>query len=153
MHWFLDPITKHYADFTGRATRKQYWMFILYYLIVFFGVALVLGSLQILSLPSKGGPLNEIVVPLLFGVVLLIMLIGLFIPMIALAVRRLHDTGRSGWWILLSLIPYIGGIILLVFYCLPSMPGRNKWGDNPYSVEVAPVMSMPAAAPADGNNQ
>lgn len=135
MHWFLDPITKHYADFNGRASRQEYWMFALVSIPVMFVVFLISGVLGA-TLGSSAG----------LGVILILVIglgLGLFIPSIALAVRRLHDTGRSGWWLLLSFIPYIGSIILLVFYCLKSEDGNNSYGPNPYGVQAmsAPVMT------------
>lgn len=126
MNWFLDPILKQYADFSGRATRKEYWMFQLVYILILTAAMLVM-----LAAPA--------LVFLLF-----IGALAIIIPTMALLVRRLHDIGRSGWWILLSFIPYIGGIVLLVFTCLPSQPGSNKYGANKYGIEPTTV-SAPAA--------
>ena len=65
------------------------------------------------------------------GLFTLIFALGSTIPAIAVSVRRLHDTDRSGWWFLIQLIPLIGGIVLLVFFCLDSSPGQNRFGANP----------------------
>jgi uncharacterized membrane protein YhaH (DUF805 family) len=110
MNYFLNALQR-YADFTGRARRKEYWMFVLFYIIFYVGAAivdLVLGTYLI---------------TLFFS-------LGLLIPSIAIAARRLHDTGRSGWWQLIVLIPLIGAIVLLVFLVLDSS-AENKYGPNP----------------------
>jgi uncharacterized membrane protein YhaH (DUF805 family) len=139
MHWLLDPITKHYADFSGRTPRQSYWMFTLlitalYIVIAVAGIVLFDAMLSL--------------------VLLFIVVVGLFLPSLAIQVRRLHDIGKSGWWLLLSLIPYIGGFILLVLYCLPSQAGSNKFGANPYGVAASEPVSptVPEAAPVDTTN-
>ncbi len=136
MHWFLDPITNHYADFSGRATRQQYWMFVLVHFLLMLGLTAVLGVLVMSGV-------------LRFGLAwVLFMLVGLalFLPALAISVRRLHDVGYTGWLILLGLIPYVGALVLLVFYCLPGKPGQNAYGPDLYG-GVAPAPT-PAAAPA-----
>lgn len=112
MSWFLRVI-KNYAVFRGRARRKEYWMFILFSAIFAFVIAFLepfLGAEDILST---------------------IYSLFLLLPSLAVTVRRLHDTGRSGWWVLISLIPLIGAIVLLVFTVLDSEPGENKYGPYP----------------------
>lgn len=118
MHFYTDVIIKHYADFNGRATRKQYWMFFLFNFLIMF------LSLIIIEI------LNREILYLLF------VLYNLFIllPSLALQVRRLHDIGQSGWMFLLSFIPFAGGIILFVFACLDSEAHVNKYGPNPKGV-------------------
>jgi uncharacterized membrane protein YhaH (DUF805 family) len=117
MNWYLDA-WKNYFTFTGRSRRKAYWMFVLFNII-----ALVLVNFidNALGLAGQGGygPLSTI-----YG-------LAVFIPGLALAVRRLHDTGRSGWWMLIALLPVIGGIVLIVFFVLDSQPGTNQYGPNP----------------------
>lgn len=142
MHWFIDPIRNHYADFSGRAPRKEYWMFMLMYMLLTFiaGVLIVAAALQ----PF----LNEwslIVLVVLF----MIGMLALIVPSIAIQVRRLHDIGYSGWWYFIGFIPYIGGIIILVMSALRSEIGTNKYGPNPYGVGnevVTPQPSEPAIA-------
>lgn len=113
-----------YFDFEGRDTRKQYWMFFLVYIlasiVAAFGDALI-G----------------------FGVIGLLLALVSIIPSIAISTRRLHDTGRSGWWQLLILIPFIGPIVLLVFLCLPSEEGPNKYGPNPHHLGNPPSSPPP----------
>lgn len=117
MDFFTDALKK-YAEFSGRATRQQYWMFVLFYLI-FYIVLLVIDAV-----------LGTAVLALLFS-------LGMLIPSLSCAVRRLHDTGRSGWLMLLSLIPLIGAIVLLIFLC------QGSRGDNQYG--PAPAGAPPAA--------
>jgi len=121
MNWYLE-VLKKYAVFSGRARRKEYWFFILFNIII----SLALGAIDGLM-----GSYNESAgVGLLGGIYSLAVLI----PGIAVTVRRLHDTGRSGWWFLIVLVPVIGALVLLVFMVLDSKPGQNQYGANPKQV-------------------
>ena len=123
MDWMLMPY-RRYADFNGRSQRKEYWMFLLLFLIVYavtFTIMLA-GGLG----GSEPGPLFW-----LGGALLFIFVIGSFIPSIAVQVRRFHDQDKSGWFVLLNFIPYIGGIIVLVFMCLEGTRGPNRFGPDP----------------------
>lgn len=123
MDWMLMPY-RRYADFSGRSQRKEYWMFLLLFLIVYavtFTIMLA-GGLG----GSEPGPLFW-----LGGALLFIFVIGSFIPSIAVQVRRFHDQDKSGWFVLLNFIPYIGGIIVLVFMCLEGTRGPNRFGPDP----------------------
>ena len=111
MNWYA-KCWKQYADFSGRARRTEYWMFAL----VNFGIALLLE--------------------LILGFTFLYFLtyvysLAIFIPSLAVCVRRLHDIGRSGWWYLIGLVPVVGWIILIIWFCTDSQPGANNWGENP----------------------
>lgn len=117
MDWYLS-VLKKYAVFTGRARRKEYWYFILVSLFIMIGLA-VIESLVFQTAPGK------------FGILTWIYWLVVLTPTIAVQVRRLHDVGRSGWWLLLSLIPIVGPIVLIVFYCTDSEPGTNQYGPNP----------------------
>ncbi len=111
MEYFTDAL-KRYADFTGRTRRKGYWMFVLFYIIFYIAASVVdymLGTMFIGMIYS----------------------LALLIPSIAIAARRLHDTGRTGWWQLIGLIPLIGLIVLLIFYVQDSQDGDNDYGPNP----------------------
>ncbi len=121
MNWFLAALRK-YADFSGRAQRAEYWYFVLFYLLIFIGLSIVDAAL---------GLYNGIVG---IGTLGCLFALAMLIPSISVTVRRLHDTGRSGWWILISLIPLVGGIILLVFTCFDGAPGSNAYGPNPKGV-------------------
>ena len=111
MNWYLD-VLKNYAVFNGRARRKEYWMFMLFNILISFAIGFIEGFL--------GSP----------GVIGLIYTLAVLVPSIAVAIRRLHDTGRSGWWVLLGLVPVLG-IILLIFLVLDSQPNDNEYGPNP----------------------
>lgn len=123
MNWYL-KVLKQYADFSGRARRKEYWMFVLFNMI-FAIVAMILDNILGIAMEGIGyGPL--------YGLYVLAMLI----PGLAVAVRRLHDVGKSGWMILITLIPLIGSIWLLVLLVTDSNPGENQYGKNPKEATV-----------------
>ncbi|MFJ1972902.1 DUF805 domain-containing protein [Streptomyces sp. NPDC087903] len=114
MSWFIE-VVKKYAVFAGRARRKEYWMFTLFALIIYavvFAIAFAIHAVWI-------------------G---LILELALLLPSWGVTVRRLHDTGRSGWWILLSAVPLVGGIIVLVWLCSDGKPGENQYGPNPKEI-------------------
>ena len=126
MEWYLKAV-RNYVNFQGRAQRKEYWFYLLFYILFAIAVVLVESFLGLsdLSDPEKGtGPLYAIYT------------LAFLLPSIAVAVRRLHDIGRTGWWLLLALIPLVGAIVLLIFYCLDSQPGDNKYGPNPKGVQA-----------------
>ncbi|MCY4429116.1 MAG: DUF805 domain-containing protein [Rhodospirillales bacterium] len=121
MSWFIGALKK-YAVFEGRARRKEYWFFVLFYVIFALGLGLVevfLGPEIYLDEAETFGLLSG-----LYG-------LGMLVPSISVTVRRLHDSGRSGWWVLIGLIPLIGAIVLLVFMVLESQEGDNRFGPNP----------------------
>lgn len=156
--WAKRPI-QNYAQFSGRASRAEYWWFFLAVIIAYI-VASIIDSI----LGMKG------MVGGVYGPITLLLMLGTFVPSIAVGVRRLHDTNRSGWWILAPLVPYclafvlggaammggaaagspmgmgaglglagiflligaVGAIALLVFYCLPGTAGDNRYGPDPY---------------------
>ncbi len=118
MNWYL-AVLKKYAVFNGRACRAEYWYYVLFTILVSIGLVIV---------DSISGSYNAT-----YG---LGMLSGLYslavlIPGLAVTVRRLHDTGRSGWWLLIGLIPLLGGIVLLVFMIIEGTAGSNEHGPNP----------------------
>ncbi|MBP6750103.1 MAG: DUF805 domain-containing protein [Xanthomonadaceae bacterium] len=126
MEWMLMPL-KRYFDFEGRSRRKEYWMFVLLYTLLMIP-ALILTVAGI----ATSGDSNELsgmgaLGASLFGLIILIF----FIPSIAVQVRRFHDQDKSGWFVLLNLIPSIGGLIVLVFMCLEGTPGENRYGPDP----------------------
>ncbi len=120
MNWYLEALRK-FTDFNGRASRQEYWYFVLFNILISLGLGLVdrvTGSFDPMSgVGLLGG---------LYGLVILL-------PGLAVSIRRLHDTDRSGWWVLLPLIPIIGGLIFLYFLVLDSSQGRNAYGESPKS--------------------
>ena len=123
MNWYLE-VLKKYAVFDGRARRMEYWMFILFNIIITAVLALIDSLIG--TIIRQGG----------FGLLQGLYDLAVLIPSIAVTVRRLHDTGRTGWWILIGLIPVIGGIVLLIFMLLDSEPGENQYGPNPKTQEA-----------------
>ena len=118
MNWYL-KCWKQYADFSGRARRKEYWIFsLINNIIIFF-----LYILQIVTIEST------------LPIILFLYAMAVFLPGLAVNIRRLHDIGKSGWWYLIYLIPIIGAIWLTVLMCLDSEPGENQWGENPKEIE------------------
>lgn len=118
MSWYLEALKK-YAVFHGRSRRAEYWYFVLFNLIV--GVVLA-GIDSLLGTFSSAQNIG-----LLSGIYSLAVLI----PTLAVTFRRLHDIDRSGWWILINLVPLIGTIVLLVFALMDGTPGDNRYGPNP----------------------
>lgn len=123
MKWYLKCF-KQYANFDGRARRKEYWMFFLFNFI-FSLVAVALDNLLGTSNPEVG-------IGVVYGLYVLLVLV----PGIAVTVRRLHDIGKSGWMILVALIPLAGPIWLLVLAVTNSDQGQNQYGENPKRAEV-----------------
>lgn len=112
MNYYLD-VLKKYADFSGRARRQEYWMYTLFQIAAIIVVAIldaVIGT-----------------APWLY----VLFALGTFLPSLAVAVRRLHDLGKSGWWLLISLVPLVGGIWLLVLLATAGEQQPNQYGQNP----------------------
>lgn len=115
----VSSVFSNYATFSGRARRAEYWWFVVFSIVV-LGIAAVIDGAA--GLRIEGQPV---------GWVYAVVGLALLVPSIAVTFRRLHDTGRSGWWWLLSLLCGIGGIILLVFCLIPGNPGANEYGPDP----------------------
>jgi uncharacterized membrane protein YhaH (DUF805 family) len=112
MNWYLQALQR-YAEFSGRSRRKEFWFSTRFNFLVALGLGFI--DLMMGTAPLLGA----------------LYFLGILIPSIAVTVRRLHDTGRSGWWILISLVPVIGALVLLVFVVLDSEPRANEYGPNP----------------------
>ncbi|MCC7635413.1 DUF805 domain-containing protein [Stenotrophomonas rhizophila] len=116
---------KRYAQFDGRAGRKEYWMFQLFlFLVILVGYA---GM-------GIGVAMESNLLTGLFGVLLGVFSLAVIVPAIAVGIRRLHDIDKSGWFLLVGLIPFVGGLVLLVFNVLPGTPGDNRFGPVPPTV-------------------
>ena len=118
MEWYLKVVRDNYVNFNGRASRQEYWMFFLFNLIFLFIAISVDGYLGL-------------------GFLTILYYLAVFSPTIAVMVRRLLDIGNSGWWILISLIPFIGSIWLIVLLCTDSNPNENDYGPSP---KAAPIL-------------
>jgi uncharacterized membrane protein YhaH (DUF805 family) len=117
MDWYL-TVLKKYAVFNGRSQRAEYWYFVLFNMIVTF----VLGFIE-----------RQVGVP---GILSMLYGLGVLVPGLAVSIRRLHDTGKTGWWILIGLIPLVGFIVLLVFMVQDSQPNENQYGPSPKLITV-----------------
>ena len=128
MHWMLLPL-KRYADFTGRSRRMEYWMFSLgLAMAVFLFICAMFASFDFRgNTEDMGFPAMVI---LFFGLGIVGWL-AIIVPSFAVSVRRFHDQDLSGWFVLLGFIPYIGGLVMIVFMCLPGTKGDNRYGPDP----------------------
>jgi len=124
--YFIDVIKNHYADFSGRARRKQYWMYTLFNVLLSWAIGLVFGILAAATDSSA--------IALVGSVIQWLVMLALLVPSLAIAVRRLHDIGKEWTYLLFVLIPIVGGILLLVWYCTDSQPGTNQFGPNPKGI-------------------
>jgi uncharacterized membrane protein YhaH (DUF805 family) len=115
---------KNYVGFVGRAPRSEYWFFVLFYLLALTGggiVGFLLGGTTLAAAAA------------------ILVVLATFLPCLAAGVRRLHDTNSSGWWYLLAFVPYVGGVIMLVWFCVPGTRGENRFGHDPLQQDVAEV--------------
>lgn len=117
MDLYLD-VLKKYAVFTGRSDRKECWMFILFNFIITFTLSYIGGFL--------GSGIGALI-----SMLVLLYCFAVFLPSVGVSIRRLHDTGRSGWFMLIGVVPIIGSIILIVLMAMDSQPGDNQYGPNP----------------------
>lgn len=127
MKWFIKAF-RQYADFSGRASRQEFWMFVLFNLLFAMAWAFVAGLLTGLLGDSFDHDSDRLI--------FMYKLIAIYyavtaVPAMAVGVRRLHDTGRSGWWMLIGLVPLVGGIWLIVLMCSDDNPGDNRYGSPP----------------------
>ena len=124
MKWYLKVMQENYANFDGRARRKEYWMFVLIQMLVMI-MAMILDG--VLGLGFELG--NGIKLP--YGWIYFLAVLAHFIPNIGVSVRRLHDVGKSGWFWFIGLIPFIGVIWLLVLACTDGDSSDNEFGPSP----------------------
>jgi uncharacterized membrane protein YhaH (DUF805 family) len=132
VNWYIE-VLKKYAVFSGRARRREYWMFVLFNVII----AVVLTMIEGIADPDSESSRNTLTT--LYGLAVLL-------PSLAVGVRRLHDTGRSGWWLLFGLIPIIGAIVLLIFMIQDGRPTDNQYGPNPKR-EITPYQRYSVSRP------
>lgn len=128
MEWYLKVMKENYSNFSGRARRKEFWMWYLFYVIVLI-VAVILDGVLGTGFELGYGVTSP------YGWIYLIAALAHVIPGLAVSVRRLHDVGKSGWFMLIALVPIIGGIWLLVLACTDGDSSENAYGPSPKSVE------------------
>lgn len=114
MEWYLKCIKQHYFDFNGRARRKEYWMFTLVNVVISIALSVILGLISE----------NLALLANLYSLAVLL-------PALGVTARRLHDIGKSGWWMLIALVPILGGLYLLFLLVQDSVPETNAYGPNP----------------------
>ena len=134
MNWYVE-VLKKYAVFDGRARRQEYWMFFLVNLGISVAIGVVLGVLTAVTGTRMAG------ISYLYSLAVLI-------PSLAVGVRRLHDTDKSGWWLLLVLVPFVGAFVVIYFLAQPGTVGPNQYGPDPKSGEPGYVATAAATAPA-----
>lgn len=124
MEWMLLPL-KRYADFSGRSRRKEYWLFTLATVVAYFVLfAILMGTINFET--GEGSVFSGI-----FGLMFVLFAFALLVPTLAVQVRRFHDQDKSGWLVLLNLIPYLGSLIVLVMMCLEGTAAENAYGPDP----------------------
>lgn len=121
MNWWLSAMKK-YVVFSGRARRAEYWMFYLF-TIIFGFVAIILDNVLGLASEETG-----------YGTIYLLFSLAIVLPSLSVTVRRLHDVGKSGWWIFINLIPFVGSIWLFILTVTDSQPFENQYGVNPKTI-------------------
>lgn len=122
MGWFVE-VLKKYAVFSGRARRQEYWMFTLISSLIYLGLV-VLGLARDTEMPE------------------LVFFAAIFLPSLAVSVRRLHDTGRSGWWVLIGLVPCVGTIVTIIFMATEGERGENRYGPDPKGHPTYPATHL-----------
>jgi uncharacterized membrane protein YhaH (DUF805 family) len=127
MYWVTLPLHR-YADFQGRSSRKEYWMFQIVYLVLIVGTVII-AAIDKPEYSDDLGPIGTVAVAML-----ILCILALAVPSIALQVRRFHDQDKSGWFALLNLFPYLGAIAVLVFMCIEGTNGENRFGPKPRRV-------------------
>jgi uncharacterized membrane protein YhaH (DUF805 family) len=120
MKYYLQALS-NYANFSGRARRKEYWMFLLFN-IIFYIIAMIIDNVLGTADPETG-----------YGLVYILYALAVFVPGLAVTVRRLHDVGKSGWMYFVVLIPIVGAIWLLVLLVTEGDQSRNEYGESPFT--------------------
>jgi len=123
MNWYKKVVVENYANFSGRARRSEYWFFILFNFLFAIGALLIDTFLNLNFEPGSGGPFYVVYA------------LATLIPGLAVTVRRLHDSDKSGWYFFVVLIPLAGPIWLLVLLFSDGTNGRNSYGNNPKVIE------------------
>lgn len=122
MEKVIGCLTTNYVNFSGRASRSEYWLFYLFTIIA--GIVMVIIDAAVGTYDAKTG----------YGLLNTVFSLAVLVPGLAVSVRRLHDLNKSGWWLLISIIPFIGAICLIVWFCFKGTEGQNRFGYNPLQV-------------------
>jgi uncharacterized membrane protein YhaH (DUF805 family) len=142
MDWFV-LAWKKYAQFQGRSRRSEFWYFSLFHML--FAFVLIIPGVLFVVIGANAHNSVATGVGVVLYLAYFVFSLALLVPSVAVTVRRLHDTGRSGWWYFISFVPFAGLIVLLVFLCSDSQPGDNLYGPNPKGIGGwgAPIAPYP----------
>ncbi len=138
MELMLKPL-RHYADFTGRARRKEFWSFWLFMMIALLVLMYLDTALGLGGSATSYRDGNSVGFSMSGGLLSAIFALATLVPNIAVAVRRLHDVGKSGWFLLFAFIPLFGWVYLLYLYVQPGMDGPNEYGPDPKAADSSRV--------------
>lgn len=130
---FSDAVRSGFRNWNkpqGRSSRSEYWWWVLFYVLAVIAFALI-ASLVAAVVAGGSAARSPNAFASVLALLIVIWTVVLIAPTLAVSIRRLHDTDRSGWWLLLNFVPYVGSLILLVIYCLDGSPGPNRFGPRP----------------------
>ncbi|HMG47355.1 MAG TPA: DUF805 domain-containing protein [Allosphingosinicella sp.] len=130
MEWILMPL-KRYADFSGRSRRKEFWIWYLFVMIMYFVLMYLDAALGLGGSATGYAQGGSVGFNMTGGLLTLLFMLAILVPNIAVAVRRMHDIGKSGWMVLIGLIPLFGWIYVLYLYVQPGQSGPNQYGPDP----------------------
>ena len=128
LEYYKNVLKNNYANFDGRARRSEFWYYNLMNMIIIIGLEILVVALVAAT--------QSAIIGGIIGIVILLYVLGTFIPSIAVMVRRLHDVGKSGWWYFIALVPIVGSIWLIVLLFTDSQEGSNEYGTNHKTNEV-----------------
>ena len=132
VNWYKKVVFENYVNFSGRARRSEFWYFVLMNIIISFAIGIIEGFLGLGNYES-----SEYGFTMQGGVISNLYALAVFLPGLGVSVRRLQDTGKSGWTILLGLIPLVGAIILIVYFAQEGTKGKNQFGVDPKNPELS----------------
>lgn len=132
INWYKKVVFENYVNFSGRARRSEYWYFVLMSILISIGIGIIEGFLGLNSYES-----NDFGFQVQGGILSNIYMLAVFLPGLGVTVRRLQDTNKSGWLVLLALIPLVGAIILIVFLAMEGDNGKNEYGPDPKNPEIS----------------
>ena len=132
INWYKKVVFENYVNFSGRARRSEFWYFVLFNIIISVAITIVEASLGMGNYES-----NDFGFRMQGGIISNLYSLAVFLPGLGVSVRRLQDTGKSGWTILLGLIPLVGAIILIVYFAQKGTKGKNEYGEDPKNPELS----------------
>ena len=131
---YVKTVLTKYADFSGRADKSEFWYWVLFNIIIAIGINIIFGIFSAIT--------DSPTILMVGTILLIIWSLGILVPNLAVAVRRLHDTNRSGAWYFIAFVPLVGVIALIVFWVQDSYPGPNQWGPEPGTEETHNAMNQ-----------